>query len=121
VHPAAAEIDGDRCSRSVRDIPGGVDLVVITTHPDVTPRVVEDCIAAHVPRVWIHRGPGRGSATAEATRLCEEHGIELLDRGCPMMVLKPDVLHRCMRWVLDVRGLLPAGTTQARKAPAPLP
>jgi hypothetical protein len=29
------------------------------------------------------------------------------------MVLEPDLPHRCMRWVLDVRGRLPDGRRYA--------
>jgi uncharacterized protein len=110
VHPTAAAIDGEPCFRSVAAVPGGVDGVVITTHPDVSPAVIRDCVAAGVHRVWLHRSVGAGSVSAEAVELCERHGIALLDGGCPMMVLRPDVGHRCMRWVLDVTGRLPDGS-----------
>lgn len=116
VHPSAREIEGAQCFASVAAIPGGVDGVVITTHPDVSATVVRDCVAAGVRHVWLHRSVGAGSVSTEAIALCEAHGIALLDGGCPMMVLKPDVVHRCMRWVLDRRGRLPDGS---RFRPAP--
>jgi uncharacterized protein len=111
VHPSAAEVEGDRCYRSVADVPGGVDGIVITTHPDVSAAVVRDCIAAGVTRVWLHRSVGAGSVSPEAVALCEEHGIALLDGGCPLMVLEPDIGHRCMRWLLSRR--LPDGRRYA--------
>jgi uncharacterized protein len=113
VHPSAAEIAGDRCYPTVADIPGGVDGVVITTHPAVSADVVRDCVASGIRRVWLHRSVGTGSVSAEAVELCERHGIALLDGGCPMMVVEPDLGHRCMRWVLDAWNRLPDGTRYA--------
>jgi uncharacterized protein len=110
VHPFAAEIEGDVCYPSIAAIPEGVAGVVITTHPDVSASVVRDCIAAGVHNVWLHRSVDAGSVSAEAVALCAEHGVALLDGGCPLMVLNPDIFHRCMRWVLDRRGRLPDGT-----------
>jgi uncharacterized protein len=113
VHPQAAEIEGDACYPSVAAIPGGVDGVVVTTHPDVTVRVVQDCIDAGVRRVWLHRSVGAGSVSAAAVELCRRHEVPLLEGGCPLMVLTPDVVHRCMRWVLERRGRLPGAAAES--------
>jgi uncharacterized protein len=110
VHPEAAVIDGDACYPSVALVPGGVDAVIVATHPDKTAQVVKDCVAAGVRNVWLHRSVSAGSVSAEAIALCEEHRVALLDGGCPLMVLEPDVVHRCMRWLLDAQGRLPDGS-----------
>lgn len=109
VHPTATEIEGDRSYRSLAEIAGGVDGVVITTHPDVSASLVRECVALGIPRVWLHRSIGLGSFSAEAVALCEEHGIALLEGGCPMMVVKPDVGHACMRGFMRLTGKLPKG------------
>jgi uncharacterized protein len=110
VHPTAPEIEGDRCYASVSDVPGGLDGVVITTHPAVSAAVVRDCAEAGIRRVWLHRSVGDGSVSAEALEICAAHGIAVLDGGCPMMVIEPDVVHRCMRWFLDAASRLPDGS-----------
>jgi uncharacterized protein len=110
VHPEARVIEGDACYPSLAEVPGGVDAVIVATHPDVTTQVVKDCVAAGVRNVWLHRSVGAGSVSAEAIALCEKHGVALLDGGCPLMVLEPDIVHRCMRWLLDARGRLPDGS-----------
>lgn len=105
VNPNAVEVEGDRCYGSVRGIPGGVEGVVIATHPGVTEAVVEDCEAAGVRRVWIHRAVGQGSISAAAVARCEGAGIHLIAGACPMMFLEPvDIGHRCMRWAFARRA-----------------
>jgi uncharacterized protein len=108
VNPNAEQVEGDRCYGSVSRIPGGVEGVVIATPPAAAMDVVADCVAARVPRIWIHRSFGAGSVSAEAVELCRKEGIPVIAGGCPMMFLEPvDLGHRCMRWILGVAGKLP--------------
>ncbi len=110
VNPAAAEIAGERCYPDLRSIPGGVDAVVIATHPDVTPKVVDECASLGIERVWMHRSFGRGSVADEAVQRGREAGLRVIDGACPMMFVKPvDPGHLCMRWILRVMGKRPFG------------
>jgi uncharacterized protein len=108
VNPNADEVEGDRCYRSIGEIPGGVDGVVIGTAPQASAAVVRDCVAAGVPRVWFHRSFGTGSVSREAVALADSAGLSVIAGACPMMFLQPvDLPHRCMRWVLGATGKLP--------------
>lgn len=108
VNPNADEVEGDRCYHAVSEIPGGVEGVVVATHPGAAAAVVADCAAAGVTRVWIHRAIGGGSLSADAVAACESAGIAVIAGACPMMYLEPvDVGHRCMRTVFGWMGRLP--------------
>jgi predicted CoA-binding protein len=108
VNPAADSVEGDPCYRALDAIPGGVDAVVVGTAPAAALQVAEECAAAGVRRLWLHRGPGGGSVSEAAVRYCEEHGIAVIGGACPMMFIKPtDFAHRCMCWLLGRLGRLP--------------
>ncbi|MHC4550463.1 MAG: CoA-binding protein [Planctomycetota bacterium] len=108
VNPNAAEVEGDRCYPDLASIPGGVDAVVAATAPAVTERIVRDCAALGIARVWMHRSFGRGSVSPAAVDLGREQGVTVIPGGCPMMFVKPvDLAHRCLCWVLRVTGGLP--------------
>jgi predicted CoA-binding protein len=108
VNPNATEVEGVRCYPDVGSIPGGVDGVVIATHPDVSLEIVRQCAQHGVPRVWFHRSFGRGSVSDAAVRACETVGIQCIVGGCPLMYCAPvDVGHRCMRWWLRRSGRVP--------------
>ena len=108
VNPKADEVEGDRCYPNLAAIPGGVDGVVIATAPDVTEEVMVECAAIGVRRVWIHRGPGTGSANDKAVELGREWGIAVIPGGCPLMYgPTSDGLHRTMRWALNLVGRIP--------------
>ncbi len=109
VNPNAQEVEGDTCFADLSSVPGGVDGVVIATHPAVSEQVARGCAEAGVTRVWIHRSFGQGSVSEEAVRVCKENGIAVIAGGCPLMFCEPvDIAHRCMRWFLGVRGRLPS-------------
>ena len=109
VNPHMQTFDGDRCYPDLRSIPGGVDGVVIITRPEVTERIVHDCVDAGVRRVWMHQSLGKGtSVSPTAIEYCHSHDVSVIAGACPMMYGDGvDVGHTCMRWFLRVTGGLP--------------
>jgi uncharacterized protein len=98
VNPNASEVEGDRCYPNLSSIPGGVDAVVIGTRPDTAEDTMHECAELGIKHVWMHRGPGTGSVSPEATDYGRQHGIIVIDGGCPLM-FRPtaDMGHRLMR------------------------
>ena len=108
VNPNAEEVEGDTCYAAVTEIPDGVDGVVVVTPPEASAAVVEDCALSGVPRVWLHRGIGPGSLSADAVEACHAHGIAVIPGGCPNMFgATSDPGHRGMLHVLQVTGKVP--------------
>jgi predicted CoA-binding protein len=110
VNPHMQTFEGDRCYPDLKSIPGGVDGVVIVTRPDLTERIVHDCVDAGVRRVWMHQSLGKGtSVSPTAVEYCQQHDVSVIAGACPMMYGDGvDVGHTCMRWFLKVTGGLPA-------------
>jgi predicted CoA-binding protein len=108
VNPNADEVEGDQCYARVSDIPAAIDGVVVVTPPEVAPSVIDDCAAAHVPRVWLHRGIGPGSLSDDAVAACRRHGIAVIPGACPNMFgATSDRGHRGMLRILQLTGKLP--------------
>lgn len=111
VNPNAEEVEGDACYPDIGSIPGGVEGVVIATHPDVALEIVEQCRQAGIGHVWMHRSFGIGSVSEAAVQRCKGYGISVIPGGCPMMHCEPvDFGHKCIRWFLKVSGGLPEPT-----------
>ena len=105
VNPNADSVDGDPCFDNLSAVPGGVDAVVIATRPEHAAATVLECIDLDVRHVWMHHGPAASSVSPEAASLARDHGIEVIDGGCPLMFdPTADVGHKCMRAVLTLVG-----------------
>lgn len=98
VNPHADEVEGDACYHDLKSIPGGVDAVVVATGPDVVEATMRECAELGISHTWMHRAFGEGSVCDEATVYGREHGITVIDGGCPLM-FDPvsDFGHKVMR------------------------
>ena len=108
VNPNADQVEGDRCFHDVKSIPGGVDAVLIGTRPERAMATMRECADVGITHVWMHRSFGKGSVSAEAAAWGREHGIRVIDGGCPLM-FEPaaDPGHKLMRSVLTLAGKVP--------------
>jgi uncharacterized protein len=100
VNPNANEVEGDRCYQDLKSIPGGVQAVVIGTRPEIAEDAMRECADLGIKQVWMHRGPGEGSVSEAATAYGRQHGITVIDGGCPLMFAPTaDFGHKVMRFV----------------------
>ncbi len=108
INPNADEVEGDVCYHDLRSIPGGVEAVVIATRPDVAESTMRECAELGIEHVWMHRSFGSGSVSEAATRYGREHGIRVIDGGCPLMFgATADPGHKVMRFVFTMTGKVP--------------
>jgi uncharacterized protein len=100
VNPNADEVEGDPCFHDLASIPDRVGAVVIATAPTEAEAAVRECIELGISQVWMHRSFGAGSVSTTAAELGREHGITVIDGGCPLM-FEPtsDGPHRFLRHV----------------------
>ena len=89
VNPGAAELEGRPCFHRLADVQPPVQGALLMTHPLQAERVLAECVAAGVKRVWLHRGAGQGSGDARALAYCAANGLEAVRDLCPFMAL-PD-------------------------------
>ena len=108
VNPNASEVEGDPAYPDLRSIPGGVDAVVIATRPETAEQTMRECADLGIERVWMHRSFGTGSVSDAATAYGREHGITVIDGGCPCMFdPTADFGHKAMRLVFTLKGNVP--------------
>ena len=104
VNPNADTVEGARSYHDLKSIPGGVDAVVIATAPDKAEGTMRECVALGIKHVWMHRSYGQGSVNPTAAAYGRQHGITVIDGGCPLMFdPTADFGHKVMRMVLASR------------------
>jgi len=104
-----AELIGDKpCYPDLASIPGGVDAVVIGTSPAHAQATIEQAVAAGITKVWMHRSVDAGSVDPSAVAYGREHGLTVIDGGCPLMFdPAADGGHKFMCGLLKLMGRVP--------------
>ena len=78
VNPQYSEILGERCYKSVRDIPEKVDIVDCFRKSTEIPALAEDAIAIGAKVLWMQLGVKNAEARARA----EAAGLEVIEDRC---------------------------------------
>jgi predicted CoA-binding protein len=66
VRPLVDEVLGEKAYPSLADIPFQVDLVDVFRAAEHVPAIVEQCLALHLPAIWIQEGIVAEAAAREA-------------------------------------------------------
>lgn len=106
LNPNSDEIDGVKCYRSLKSIPGKVDAVFSVTNPSASLSIAKECAENDINMIWFHRFVGAGSYIEETIKYCKENKIEAVTYGCPAMFLNPDFGHKCFKFILKYTGKL---------------
>ena len=108
INPNTDRVQGDACYADLMSVPGGVEAVVIGTRPEIAETTMRECVDLGIGHVWMHRGPGAGSVSDAATAYGREHGVAVIDGGCPCMFgPTADGAHKMMRWMFSLTGNVP--------------
>ena len=108
INPNADQVEGDRCYPDLKSVPGGVEAVVIGTRPETAEATMRECVDLGIDQVWMHRGPGADSVSAAATDYGRQHGVRVIDGGCPLMFdPTADFGHKMIRFVFTGTGKVP--------------
>jgi predicted CoA-binding protein len=98
VNPKADQIKDVTCYPDIKSIPEQVEGAVLCTPAHATKQAVEECAENNVSSVWMHKSFMAGSYDAVAFETAKKLGMEVIPGGCPMMFVKPDIVHRCFGW-----------------------
>lgn len=69
---------------------------------------MREAVELGIGRVWMHRSIDGGSVDDEAVAYGREHGVVVIDGGCPLMFgPAADGAHKAMCAVLKLMGRVP--------------
>jgi len=114
VNPRLASFVDDPCYPDLKSMPETPQAVFILTNPEISEKIVQECVDLGIQYVWMHCmmgiKPGLAasmtSVSPEAVRMCREHGITVIPGSCPNQFLNPDIGHALMRVIWRTLGFL---------------
>ena len=80
VNPNASEILGIKCYPTIREVPGKVDLAVISTPRTLVPSILEDCVAKGIKSIVVV-GQGFADANDEEGKQLQEKIVRIARHG----------------------------------------
>lgn len=81
VHPEADLIDGHKCYRSLSDLKGLAEGLIISVRQDRVSALIEEAASCGIRKIWIQQGASSKAANEKAAGL----GVEIVDGRCILM------------------------------------
>lgn len=104
INPNADLIDGERCYRSLAELPEPVRALLVVVPPAQALNVVREAAKVGITRVWLQQG----AESPLVNLACDELGLDVIAGECILMFAKPTGVHKAHRWISKVMGKLPA-------------
>ena len=81
VNPNIDEVLGDRCYHSLGELPEKPDVVDTVVPSEVTEKIVEECKALGIDKIWMQPG----SESEQAIAFCNRNNIKVVHDVCVMV------------------------------------
>jgi len=78
VNPGLTDVLGDKCYKSLSDIPEPVDIVDIYREPGAVPGIVDEAIAKKAKVIWMQQGIVHNAAAEKA----KAAGLKVVQNKC---------------------------------------
>jgi len=104
INPNADLISGERCYRSLAELPEPVRALLVVVPPEHALNVVREAAKVGFTRVWLQQG----AESPIVTLACDELGLDVIARECILMFAKPTGVHKAHRFIWKLMGKLPA-------------
>jgi len=81
VNPSGKEVEGIKCHKNISEIPIDIDVVNLVTPPAASEKIVNECIAKNIKRVWLQPG----AESDAVVDLCRKNNISVIHSTCIML------------------------------------
>lgn len=81
VNPTAKDVLGLPCSPEIGLLPVKPEVVSLVTPPEVTEKIVRECGALGIDKVWMQPG----AESEKSIRFCVENGIQVIHDACILL------------------------------------
>ena len=85
VNPKYDEINGEKCYRTLNDLPKNVNAAIILTSKKNTDEIINQIIDKNFEYIWIQQG----SETENAISIAKKSNVKLISKRCILMYAEP--------------------------------
>ncbi|MFP4059773.1 MAG: CoA-binding protein [Bacteroidota bacterium] len=104
INPNTDEIDGHKCYRSIKELPGNVNRLLIMTPKGSAIKIINEANTRGFDYIWFNQK----SESKEALRMTRNDNTKIITNECILMFADPvEGFHKFHRFVRKVFGKLP--------------
>jgi hypothetical protein len=103
VNPYMDTYNGEKCYKSIKELPSDVEALIVVTKPDITLPIVKDAIEKGIKHIFLQKG----AQHSEAVEYAEENNVNIIQKQCIMMFANPSGFHKFHRSLVKFFGLFP--------------
>jgi uncharacterized protein len=91
VNPGMDTFEGEKCFRSVSDLPSGIEALIVLTGQDACMTVVREALEKGITNIFIQQG----AQSREVIEYVQDNaGANVIFRHCILMFAKPSGIHK---------------------------
>ncbi len=90
VNPNMENFSGEKCYRSIADLPSGIEGLIVTTRPDASLEIIKEALGKGIKNIFLQQG----AQNSEIIEFAGSNGINLVYGQCVLMFAKPTGIHK---------------------------
>jgi predicted CoA-binding protein len=104
INPNIEELYGDKCYKSVADLPSDINALIICTKPADAEKIVQEAVNKGIKNIWLQQG----AQSEKSIEIARQNNINLITKKCVFMFFEPvDSVHKFHRSVKKLFGTYP--------------
>ena len=90
VNPVMENFEGEKCYKSISDLPPDVEALIIVTKPEASMLIIKEAIKKGIKHIFIQQG----AHNDEIIEYSSGHGVNIIFKQCIMMFANPSGIHK---------------------------
>ena len=103
VNPNMDTFEGEKCYRTIKELPSDIDALIVVTKPEKTNSIVKEAIDKGIKHIFLQNG----AQNEEAIKYAEENNINIIYKKCILMFANPSGFHKFHTSIIKLFGLYP--------------
>ena len=103
VSPNMESFEGEKCYRSVKDLPADVEALIIVTKPEASLIIVKEAVDKGIRNIYLQQG----AQNKEIIEYAEKNGVNLISKNCILMFADPSGIHKFHERISKFFGFYP--------------
>ncbi len=103
VTPNMDSFQGEKCYRSVKELPPDVEALIIVTKPEISLSLLTEAFDKGIKNIFLQQG----AQNREIVEYAESNGINLICKHCILMFADPSGIHKFHERISKFFGFYP--------------